>query len=79
MVKKIFCIYFKSKLEQLNKKVYHGNIGDIIYNNISKNAWKKWIIHQTKIINEKKLNMTNKKHISLLKREMVNFLFLNKS
>ncbi|QJC34574.1 oxidative damage protection protein [Enterobacteriaceae endosymbiont of Donacia crassipes] len=79
MTKKIFCIYFKNKLEQLNKKVYPGNIGDIIYYNISKHAWKKWIIHQTKIINEKKLNMTNKKHFSFLKKEMINFLFLNKS
>ncbi|QJC36163.1 oxidative damage protection protein [Enterobacteriaceae endosymbiont of Donacia cincticornis] len=78
MAKKIFCIYFKTKLEKLNEKVYPGNIGNIIYNHISKNAWEKWIIYQTKIINEKKLNMTNKKHISFLKEKMVNFLFLNK-
>ncbi|QJC33757.1 oxidative damage protection protein [Enterobacteriaceae endosymbiont of Donacia provostii] len=78
MIKKIFCIYYQCKLEKLHNKVYPGNIGKIIYNHISKNAWEKWILHQTKIINEKKLNMTNQKHITYLKNKMIKFLFLKK-
>ncbi|QJC36574.1 oxidative damage protection protein [Enterobacteriaceae endosymbiont of Donacia simplex] len=77
MSKKIFCIYFQCKMIQLNYKVYPGNIGDIIYNNISHNAWIKWLVYQTKLINEKKLNMTKEKHILFLEKEMINFLFKN--
>ena len=28
-----------------------------IYNSISKEAWSKWVAHQTTLINEKRLNM----------------------
>ncbi|QJC36983.1 oxidative damage protection protein [Enterobacteriaceae endosymbiont of Donacia vulgaris] len=77
MSKKIFCIYFQCKMNKLNYKVYPGNIGDIIYNHISQNAWLKWLIYQTKLINEKQLNMTKEKHIRFLEKEMINFLFKN--
>ncbi|QJC32945.1 oxidative damage protection protein [Enterobacteriaceae endosymbiont of Donacia semicuprea] len=78
MSKKIFCIYFQTKLEKLNHKVYPGNIGNIIFYHISKKAWLKWLIYQTKIINEKKLNMIKEKNIILLENEMIKFLFLKK-
>ncbi|QJC38620.1 oxidative damage protection protein [Enterobacteriaceae endosymbiont of Donacia fulgens] len=77
MSKKIFCVYFQCKMKKLNYKVYPGNIGEIIYNHISKNAWIKWLLYQTKLINEKKLNMTKEKDISFLEKEMINFLFKN--
>ncbi|QJC38201.1 oxidative damage protection protein [Enterobacteriaceae endosymbiont of Donacia marginata] len=77
MSKKIFCVYFQCKMKKLNYKVYPGNIGKIIYNHISKNAWSKWLLYQTKLINEKKLNMTKEKDISFLEKEMINFLFKN--
>ncbi|QJC32141.1 oxidative damage protection protein [Enterobacteriaceae endosymbiont of Donacia versicolorea] len=75
MSKKIFCIYFQKRLEQLNHKVYPGNIGNIIFYHISKKAWSEWIIHQTKIINEKKLNMIKEKNIIFLENKMIKFLF----
>ncbi|QJC37802.1 oxidative damage protection protein [Enterobacteriaceae endosymbiont of Donacia bicoloricornis] len=77
MSKKIFCVYFQCKMQKLNYKVYPGNIGEIIYNHISKKAWMQWLIYQTKLINEKKLNMTKEKDISFLEQEMINFLFKN--
>ncbi|QJC34171.1 oxidative damage protection protein [Enterobacteriaceae endosymbiont of Donacia cinerea] len=77
MSKKIFCIYFQCKMIKLNYKVYPGDIGEIIYNHISYEAWSKWLIYQTKLINERKLNMIKEKHILFLEREMINFLFKN--
>ncbi|QJC35760.1 oxidative damage protection protein [Enterobacteriaceae endosymbiont of Donacia sparganii] len=78
MSKKIFCVYFQKKMKKLNYKVYPGIIGDIIDNHISENAWTKWLIYQTKLINEKKLNMIEEKNIFYLEKKMINFLFLNK-
>ena len=34
-----------------------GPDGKSIYDSISKEAWSKWVAHQTTLINEKRLNM----------------------
>lgn len=59
MSRKIFCIFLKKESEGHESPPYPGELGKKIYHKISKKAWKKWIIQQTKLINEKKLNMMN--------------------
>lgn len=74
----IFCKYFNKKKTGLLYPVYPGKIGKKIYNHISKDAWNLWIQKQTKIINEKKLNMFLEKDRKFLCQEMEKFLFLKK-
>ncbi|BAH83407.1 oxidative damage protection protein [Candidatus Ishikawella capsulata] len=74
MARKIFCTYLQRETEGMESQVYPGKIGRIIYNDISKEAWKEWIIKQTKIINEKKLNLINPEDRFFLENEMINFL-----
>ncbi|PPI88520.1 oxidative damage protection protein [Candidatus Pantoea edessiphila] len=71
----IFCSFLKCKTEGLDTKVYPGIIGKRIYNEISKQAWQKWINKQTILINEKKLNLINDKDRKILENEMIDFLF----
>lgn len=56
----IFCKKHQKELEGLEKAPMPGSIGEDIYNNISKQAWNEWVAHQTRLINEKHLNMMDK-------------------
>lgn len=71
----IFCTYLKKKTLGLDYQFYPGKIGEKIYNEISQEAWQLWIKKQTKIINERKLNMFLEKDRNKLEKEMIKFLF----
>ncbi|QCI23510.1 oxidative damage protection protein [Buchnera aphidicola] len=75
MNRKIFCLFLKKHATGLDKQPYPGKIGKKIYNNVSEIAWKKWVFEQTKIINEKKLNMLNIHDRKILENCMINFFF----
>lgn len=75
MCRIIFCTFLKEKSEGQDFQIYPGALGKKIYNEISKKAWKKWIIQQTKLINENKLNMLNPKDRKKIEQHMKLFLF----
>lgn len=66
---------FKKKSEGHKYPPYPGILGKKIYKEISKIAWEKWIIEQTKIINEQKLNMIKKEDRKKIENYMQLFLF----
>nr|WP_154060949.1 A/G-specific adenine glycosylase [Buchnera aphidicola] len=74
----IFCFFLKKEEEGLEYPFFPGKTGQKIYQEISKKAWSFWLIQQTKIINEKKLNMFLEKDRAYIKRKMKKFLFHNK-
>ena len=75
MAREIFCDYFKKELEGLDRPPYPGEIGQRIYNSVSKQAWQMWIEHQTMLINENKLSMANPESRQFLQLEMIKFFF----
>ena len=75
MAREIFCDYFKKELEGLDRPPYPGEIGQRIYNSVSKQAWQMWIEHQTMLINENKLSMVNPESRKYLQEEMNKFFF----
>ena len=52
-----------------------GELGQKILNNISDEAWKLWMSHQTMLINEKHLSLADAEAREYLKGEMEKFLF----
>ncbi|WP_075434164.1 oxidative damage protection protein [Buchnera aphidicola] len=74
----IFCSFLNKTEEGLDYPFLPGKIGQKIYQEISKTAWNCWIERQTKIINEKKLNMFLDKDRVLLEKKMKEFLFSKK-
>ena len=50
------CVKFGKELEGLDRVPWKGELGQRIYENVSKEAWKLWIEHSKMIMNEYRLN-----------------------
>lgn len=71
----VFCIKYKETLEGLDHAPYPGELGQRIYENISERAWKDWMEHQTKLINELKLKVFEPKAQEVIRKEAEQFFF----
>jgi Fe-S cluster biosynthesis and repair protein YggX len=54
---------------------YPGELGKKIFDTVSEEAWKKWLTHQTMLINEMRLSPINPEHRKYLEGEMEKFFF----
>ena len=75
MIRHIFCRKLKKEADGLNYPPYPGELGNRIYENISKQAWKDWLSYQTILINEYRLSLIDHKARQFLEQEMIKFLF----
>ena len=57
MARMVHCKKLNKELEGLDAPPFPGPKGQDIYDNVSKQAWMEWLEHQTRLINEKHLNM----------------------
>ena len=71
----IFCKKLKKQAKALPKPPIPTPLGQQIYEQISEEAWQTWQQHQTRLINEYRLDMTDKKARAFLTQEMKKFLF----
>ena len=75
MPRTIFCSYLQREAEGLDRVTYPGELGQRIYENISKEAWQQWVRHQTMLLNEYRLSPIDPKARKFLVEEMEKFLF----
>jgi Fe-S cluster biosynthesis and repair protein YggX len=61
--------------EGLERPPYPGELGQRIFENVSKEAWQKWLGHQTMLINEYRLVAFEPKARQFLVGEMEKFFF----
>lgn len=73
MSRTVFCRKYQQELEGLEKAPLPGSVGEDIFKNISKQAWHEWVEHQTRLINEKHLNMMDKEARKFLSEQRENF------
>mgnify|MGYP001547974489 FL=1 len=71
----VHCTKLGREAEGLDSPPWPGELGEKIYNHISREAWKEWLGQQTILINEKNLSPINPEHKALLKAEMEKWLF----
>ena len=71
----LHCIKLDKDLEGLDKAPYPGELGKRILENVSKEAWKMWLDHQTMLINENNLNLFEASSQSYLKDQMEKYFF----
>ena len=75
MPRTIFCRYLQRESEGLDRVPYPGELGQRIYDQISKEAWQQWVRHQTMLLNEYRLSPIEPKARKFLVEEMEKFLF----
>lgn len=74
MARMVHCKKLNKELEGLDAAPFPGPKGQEIYENISKQAWEDWLEHQTRLINEKRLNMMDMTARTYLNEQRNKFL-----
>ena len=71
------CVKFGTELPGLEKPPFSGEIGELIYEKISRRAWGLWNKDmQIKVLNEYRLNVSDTKDYQFLVEQMLAFLNL---
>lgn len=75
MSRTVNCVLLKAEAEGLDYAPYPGELGQRIYDNVSKQAWQRWVNHQTMLINEYRLTPIEPEARKFLVTEMEKFFF----
>jgi len=70
----VFCRKYQQDLPGLEAPPFPGPLGEDIFNFVSKKAWQEWLEHQTRLINEKQLNMMDMTARTYLAEQRQRFL-----
>ncbi len=75
MSRMVTCVKLGGTLPGLPYKPFNDALGQRIYDTVSADGWKLWIEHSKKIVNEYRLDLTQKKSHDVLKEQCEAFLF----
>ena len=75
MTRMIQCEKLGKEAEGLARLTWTGELGQKIFDHISKEAWQEWLRQQTILINEYKLNPLDAEHKKYLASQMDAYLF----
>ena len=75
MARMVQCVLLGREAEGLERVPYPGELGKRIFDNVSKEAWQKWLGHQTMLINEYRLTPMDPKARKFLEAEMEKYFF----
>jgi Fe-S cluster biosynthesis and repair protein YggX len=75
MARTVNCVLLGEEAEGLDRPPYPGELGQRIFDNVSKAAWQRWLAHQTMLINEYRLTPIDPKARRFLEEEMEKFFF----
>lgn len=75
MSRTINCVVLNKEAEGLDYSPYPGDLGQRIYDGVSKEAWQRWLGHQTMLINEYRLTPIEPEARKFLETEMEKFFF----
>ena len=75
MGRTVNCVLLRVESEGLDRPTYPGELGQRIFDSVSKVAWQRWLGHQTMLINENRLSPIEPKAREFLEREMEKYFF----
>ncbi len=75
MTRMVECVKLGKEAEGLDYLPYPGELGQKIYEAVSKEGWQMWVKHQTMLINEYRLSPIEPKARKFLEEEMDKFFF----
>lgn len=72
----VFCVKFQREMPGLEEVPFEGHpLGQRIYDNVSREAWKIWVERMKMIVNEYRLNLGTPEAQEFLLRQMEEFFF----
>lgn len=75
MARLVNCIKLGREMEGLDFPPYPGELGKRIFDKVSKEAWAGWINHQTMLVNEYRLNLSDIKARKYLAEQLEAYFF----
>jgi Fe-S cluster biosynthesis and repair protein YggX len=75
MARTVHCVKLEREAEGLDRPPYPGELGQRIFEHVSKEAWQQWLRHQTMLINEYRLVAFEPKARKFLAGEMEKYFF----
>jgi Fe-S cluster biosynthesis and repair protein YggX len=74
--RKVFCVKFQREMTGLDEPPFDGHpLGQRIYEQVSKDAWKLWLEHMKMIMNEYRLNLGTQEAQEFLLKQMEEYFF----
>ena len=75
MSRTVNCIKLGANAEGMDRPPLPGPLGLRIYEQVSKQAWRGWVEHQTRLINEYRLSLAEAKSRAFLIKELEAYFF----
>ena len=75
MARMVQCVILGKEAEGLDFQPYPGDLGQRIFESVSKEGWQRWVKQQTMLINEYRLTPVEPKARKFLEEEMEKFFF----
>jgi len=75
MTRTVHCVKLGKEAEGLERQPYPGELGQRIFENVSKEGWQQWLLQQTILINEHRLSPIDPQARKFLESEMEKFFF----
>lgn len=75
MSRMVNCIKLGREAEGMDFAPLPGELGQKLYDNVSKEAWQGWIRHQTMLINENRLSLADPRARQYLTQQLQNYFF----
>ena len=75
MARMVHCVKLGEESEGMDKPPIKGELGQRLFENVSKAGWRQWIEHSTMIINELRLDFSDAKAQEIWMTECEKFFF----
>jgi Fe-S cluster biosynthesis and repair protein YggX len=71
----VTCVKLKKEAPGLAKAPFPGELGKRILENVSEEAWELWLEHQKMLMNEYRIDLSDKNSRQLLRKQCEQFFF----
>ena len=69
------CVKFQKELPGIDEPPFSNALGQRIFDNVSKDAWKLWLEHLKMIVNEYRLNLIDRESQRVVQQQMEEYFF----
>lgn len=71
----VFCVKLQKEMPGLSEPPFDNEIGQKIYDTVSKEAWRMWVEHMKMLMNEYRLNLGNPEAQQFLLQQLENYFW----